>query len=254
MEWRDSGIVLTARRHGESAAVVTLLTRGHGRHAGLVRGGAGRRLRGVLQPGNQVAATWRGRLSEHLGAFTVELANSRAAGLLDDPLRLAALNAALSLIERAVPEREPHSALYEGLVVLLDALAADMIWQPVYVRWELGLLGELGFGLDLSRCAASGAVDDLAYVSPRSGRAVSASAGAPYRDRLLALPRFLIGARGRAAANDLQVDVRDGLALTGFFLERRLFPADRGGLPAARTRFVERLRRQSTISSGINEP
>jgi DNA repair protein RecO (recombination protein O) len=152
MEWHDEGIVLSARPHGETAAVVQLLTRAHGRHAGLVRGGQGRRARGVLQPGNRVAGTWRARLADHLGSYTLELESSHAARLMDDAERLSALSAAAAVSERALPEREPHAACYEGFLALLSALEGDH-WAEAYVGWELALLAELGFGLDLESCS-----------------------------------------------------------------------------------------------------
>jgi DNA repair protein RecO (recombination protein O) len=243
MDWTDQGIVLGARKHGENALIVQLLTRAHGRHAGLVRGGAGRRLRGVYQPGNVVTAHWRGRLAEHLGAYVCEPSSSHAASLLDDPPRLAALTAACAVAEAALPEREPHSAVYEGFLALLDALGRERdengglaLWGEVYVRWELGLLSELGYGLDLTSCAATGRNDELAYVSPRTGRAVSLSAGEPYRDKLLALPPFLAG-RGPG----VPAEICDGLRLSGHFLDRHVFaPLDRPS-PAARARLLERL-------------
>jgi len=247
MEWTDQGIVLAARKHGESSLIVQLLTRSHGRHAGLVRGGAGRRQRGTYQPGNAVTAHWRGRLAEHLGAYVCEAGSAHAAALLDDPLRLAALTAACAVAETALPEREPHTAVYEGLLALLDALGRDdaseekaggnlALWGEIYVRWELGLLGELGYGLDLSACAATGRNDDLAYVSPRTGRAVSLSAGEPYHGKLLALPRFLAGA-DRASFEE----IGEGLRLSGYFLDRHVFaPLDRPP-PPARSRLVDRL-------------
>ena len=234
MHWTDEGIVLSARPHGETAAVVHLLTRTHGRHAGLVRGGQGRRLRGIYQPGNLVAATWSGRLPEHLGTYTCELVQGYAARVLDDPDRLAALSAAAAVSEAALPEREPHGACFDGFVALLDALS-DAHWAEVTVRWELALLAELGFGLDLAACAAGGDNDQLAYVSPRSGRAVSLAAGEPYRDRLLTLPGFLVGRAGGGP-----VEVGQGLALTGFFLERHVFGPQHQPLPAARRRLAER--------------
>jgi DNA repair protein RecO (recombination protein O) len=242
MEWRDSGIVLAARRHGETSAVVSLLTERHGRHAGLVRGGMGRRARGVYQPGNEVAAHWRARLADHLGHFTCELVRARAGPLLDQPLPLAALAAACAVVEAALPERHPYPALHAGLLSLLDALADDERWPEAYARWELALLGELGFGLDLTACAASGVTENLIYVSPRSGRAVSGEAGARYRDRLLPLPPFVRDGGTAAAGSE---EVAAGLKLTGWFLSRHVF-ADHGGrTPAARDRFVERLGRAS---------
>lgn len=234
MKWQDEAIVLAARPHGEAAAVVQLLTRDHGRHAGLVRGGQSARLRGIYQSGNRVAATWSGRLPEHLGNLECELECSYMARVLDDSDRLAALSAATAVCEGAMPEREPHPACFDGLLALLEALEGDH-WAEVYVRWELAFLAELGFGLDLSRCAAGIENDQLAYVSPKSGRAVSLSAGAPYREKLLTLPGFLVG-RGEGGT----AEVAEGLALTGFFLERHLFhPHDRP-LPSARQRLEQR--------------
>lgn len=237
MEWTDRGIVLSARRHGESAVILSLLTAEHGRHAGLVRGGAGRRRRGVLQPGNLVAATWRARLEDQLGSFAVELQKNPSAAWLDDPARLSALSSACSIADQTLPEREPCDTVFNGLSRLFEAMDAPG-WAAAYVEWELALLGELGFGLDLTACAATGRNDGLAYVSPRSGRAVSVSAGEPYREKLLALPAFLIGA-GPAAPED----VAAGLTLTGYFLDRHLFAPHRRRLPDPRERLVDRIRR-----------
>ncbi len=234
MEWSDQGIVLSARPHGEAGAVVQLLTRNHGRHAGLVRGGQGRRARGMLQPGNEVAATWRARLAEHLGSYSCELAVSHVAQLLDRPAALNALGAAAAILERALPEREPHPACYEGMLALLSALQGEH-WAEAFVLWELSLLAELGFGLDLTACAAGGDNDRLAYVSPRSARAVSLAAGEPYRDRLLPLPGFLIGRGGGGP-----LEVAEGLKLTGFFLERFVFGPQERPLPGSRRRLAER--------------
>lgn len=237
MEWRDEGIVLSARRHGESSAVVHLLTREHGRHGGLVRGAQGKGARGLWQPGNRLALVWRGRLEEHLGQLTGELLDARAATLLGARKRLACLASACALADAALPEREPHPLMFEGFGLLLDALATDAAWAPLYVRWEAALITEMGYGLDLSACAATGTTEDLAYVSPRTGRAVSRTAGEPWKDRLLPLPPFLI-------ADDAPTDaaaVRAGLALTGFFLARQVFPALGVPVPAQRTRFLDRM-------------
>lgn len=234
MRWQDEAIVLSARPHGETAAIVQLLTRYQGRHAGLVRGGQSARVRGVYQSGNRVAATWSGRLPEHLGTLECELVDAHAATVLDDPDRLAALASATAVCEGAMPERQPHPACYEGLLALFEALESEH-WAEVYVRWELALLAELGFGLDLSSCAAGGDNDQLAYVSPRSGRAVSLSAGTPYREKLLTLPAFLVGRSEGGSA-----EVAEGLALTGFFLERHLFHPHDKALPAARRRLEQR--------------
>jgi DNA repair protein RecO (recombination protein O) len=234
VKWSDDAVVLSARPHGETATIVQLLTRAQGRHAGLVRGGQGSRQRGVYQAGNRVSANWSGRLPEHLGTLDCELVSSYAARVMDDSDRLSALSAAAAVCEGAMPEREPHPACFEGLLALLEALEGEH-WAEVYVRWEVALLAELGFGLDLSACAAGGDNDHLAYVSPRSGRAVSLSAGTPYREKLLSLPAFLVGRGegGRAA-------VAEGLALTGFFLERHLFHPHDKPLPPARQRFEHR--------------
>lgn len=237
VHWSDEGIVLAARRHGETSAVASLLTREHGRHAGLVRGGAGKRARGALQPGNRLQVTWTARLDDQLGNFAWELASAAGTRWLQDADRLAALATACALVEAALPEREAHPGMFDALAMLLERLAGED-WADFYIRWELHLLAELGYGLDLARCAATGSNDNLAFVSPRSGRAVSLSAGEPYRDRLLALPVFLIEG-SRAASRD---DLRDGLALTGYFLERRVFGALGRPVPPARTRLVGRFK------------
>ena len=216
-----------ARPHGESAAVLTLLTESHGRHAGLLPGGQSRKVRGLYQAGNRVSATWRARLAEHLGTYRCELEANVAARFLDAPDRLAVLSAAVAVTDKALPEREPHPAVYHGLLALLAALDGDH-WAEIYVRWELALLAELGFGLDLTRCAAGGDNDRLAYVSPKSGRAVSLAAGEPYRDKLLALPGFLVGRGGGGA-----LEVGQGLGLTGSFLTHRVFAVRNQPLPEA---------------------
>ncbi len=235
MDWSDEGFVLSARRHGENALIVSLLTLDHGRHTGLVRGGAGARSRGIYQPGNLVRAPWRARLAEHLGTYRCELAQAIAATHLHAPLPLLALSAATTLVDAALPEREPVPYLFGTLEGLL-AVLGEPGWQAYYVRWELDLLGELGFGLDLSECAATGANDDLAFVSPKSGRAVSNAAAQPYRDRLLPLPAFLLDG---SAAPPSSADISDGLGLTGYFLKRHVL-GDRGAsLPAVRQRLAE---------------
>ncbi|MBL6928303.1 MAG: DNA repair protein RecO [Rhodospirillales bacterium] len=239
MEWVDQGIVLSARRHGESSVIATLLTRAHGCHAGLVRGGAGKRARGILQPGNKVEARWRARLAEHLGTMMCELTHPYAAAVMDDADRLAALSSACALTEAALPEREAHEAVYDGLLVLLEAIESND-WPTVYVHWEIGLLGELGFGLDLSECAATGRNDQLAYVSPKSGRAVSLAAGEAYENKLLPLPAFLVSIDGKGDVSEMS-EVADGLRLTGYFLERHVLSHHDKGLPAARRRLAARL-------------
>lgn len=222
--------MLAARPHGETAAIVQLLTRERGRHAGLVQGGQGRKAQPVLQPGNLVSAAWSGRLTDQLGRFQLELARAYAARYLSDTGRLLALASAMAVTEISLPERQAYPAIYDGLVALLDLLGGEH-WAELYVQWELLLLAALGFGLDLTRCAAGGDNDQLAYVSPRSGRAVSLAAGEAYRDRLLPLPDFLAGRGG--GGNE---QVSQGLRLTGYFLEKHLLrPADRV-LPVPRAR------------------
>ena len=175
MEWSDDAIVLSSRAHGENGAILELLTRDHGRHAGLVRGGASRRVKPTLQPGNSVHVQWRARLEEHLGSFICELARARAGELMDSRERLAGLNAFTAILGAAMPERQAHAPVFRGAEILLDAMVAHDAahWLPLYIRWEAGLLEDLGFGLDLRECAATGAKDDLIYVSPKTGRAVS---------------------------------------------------------------------------------
>ncbi len=232
--WSDDAILLSARPHGESALVLQLLTRERGRHAGLVQGGQGRKSRATFQPGTRLRVVWRARLAEHLGNVTAESLGSTLGGILDSPGPLAALASTLALAERALPEREPHAACYEGLLALLDALAGEH-WGEATVLWELQLLAELGFGLDFSACAATGRNDQLVWVSPKSGRAVSASAGEPYRERLLPLPPFLLGQSAGGPE-----EVRQGLALTGHFLEQGVFLTQHQPLPPARQRLYAR--------------
>lgn len=239
MNWTDEGVVLSVKPHGETAAIVELLTRNHGRHLALVHGGRSRKLRPVLQLGNHVDATWKARLSDHLGHATLELRKGYAAAAMEDAAALAGLTSLCSLA-RLLPERDPHPALYEVTLFVLGFIDDVTVWPALYVRWELALLGELGFGLDLSECAATGANDQLIYVSPKSGRAVSASAGEPYKDRLLSLPVFLTKARQGGVTAD---DVRKGLALTGHFLETRVLQPHGKPMPDTRVRLADMLGR-----------
>ena len=225
MEWRDEGVILSVRRHGETSAIAELLTAQHGRCMGLVRGGRSKAQRPVLQAGNAVQAVWRARLEEQLGTFTLEPLDLRAGAIMEEPFRLAGL-ATLTGLAQLLPEREPHPRVYEALRVVLDAIDQDDVWPALLVRWELGLLDELGFGLDLSKCAATGATADLFYVSPRSGKAVSAEAGHPFRDRLFRLPGFL--RQGGAAST---ADVMDGLKMASYFLHRHVFEPRGARLP-----------------------
>ena len=235
MEWTDDAVVLSVRPHGESSAILETLTRTHGRHLGMVRGGASRRHKPALQPGNTLHIHWRARLNEHLGNFTDEIVQARAGEMLESREALAGLNAFTAVAAAALPEREAHAPVFEAATILLDAmLTADFAhWGALYVRWEAGLLEELGFGLDLSRCAATGATDNLIYVSPRTGRAVSGAGGAAYKERLLALPAFLLGSQN--AAPD-PADVAAGLKLTAHFLLERVLVPHGKEMPQARLR------------------
>ena len=245
MDWQDQGFVLVAKRHGESDAVVTALTRLHGRHLGLVKGGASRTKRPALQPGNLVAVEWRARLAEQLGHFQIEPVRAIGALLFDDARRLAALAAICATIEAALPEREPHADIYDSFAQLIQMLEqAHESWPANYVRWESGLLSALGFGLDLTRCALTGVTLDLAYVSPRTGRAASLEAGRPFQDKLLRLPPFLVDDGARPARGDLEA----GLRLTGHFLNSHVFAqSQKSGLVDARDRLVELLCRDQGL-------
>ena len=235
MEWNDDAIVLSSRAHGENGMVLELLTRDHGRHAGLVRGGASRRIKPSLQPGNSVHVQWRARLEEHLGSFTCELAKARAGELMDSRERLAGLNAFTAVTSAAMPEREAHAPVFLGAEVLLDAMVSQDAthWMTLYIRWEVGLLEALGFGLDLSECAATGTTSDLTYVSPKSGRAVSRSGAGIYAARLFALPAFLLDT---GADEPTAADIAAGLALTGHFLLERVLRPHGKEMPPARIR------------------
>ncbi|WP_172300317.1 DNA repair protein RecO [Pseudoruegeria sp. HB172150] len=235
MEWRDQGILLSSRRHGESGAIIEVFTPGHGRHLGVVRGGGSRKTAPVLQAGAQLDVTWKARLEAHLGAYTVEPLRSRAAGLMGDRLGLSALNAVTALLSFALPEREAHEPLYHRSVALLDLIGESELWPLAYLHWELALLDEMGFGLDFSSCAVTGATDGLAYVSPKTGRAVTEAAAGAWKDRLLPLPRCLLVLQPAPPQ-----EIAQGLRTTGYFLEHWLAPAlgDKP-LPPARQRLAD---------------
>jgi len=236
MHWTDDALLLSARPHGENALLVNLLTREHGRHAGLVTAGQSKRHRATWQAGTLMSVKWQARLAEHLGGVSGEALTAYSARWLDDAFRLAGVSAACAVSEACLPERVPHPNAFAALVALLDGMV-EQHWPSLYAHWELGLLGELGFGLDLSACASTGTTGDLAYVSPKSGRAVSRGAGEAYHDRLLPLPGFL-----KSGITEDRIAVADALNLTGFFLERHVLAPHGRGLPAARSRLVDRLR------------
>lgn len=236
MEWEAPAIVLEARPYGEGDAVATIMTREQGSHRGLARGGAGRSRAAVWQPGNLVQARWMARLADQLGSLTAELVHAGAARAMDDALALAILSAACATAEGALPEREPHPRVFEGLVHLVLHAPEGASLLPALVRWEALLLADLGYGLDLSSCPVSGATTGLAWVSPRTGRAVSEAGAGAWRDRLLRLPAFLLD----GGAGD-PMDWRDGLRLTGHFLARDAFGHQHRPLPAARQMLYDRV-------------
>jgi DNA repair protein RecO (recombination protein O) len=238
MEWRDEAIVIGVRRHGETSAIVELMTRSHGRHLGLVRGGRSKQMQPVLQQGNGVEVVWRARLEEQLGSFTIEPTALRTSAILASAQALQGIDL-VGVLLRLLPERDPHAALYEAADLIASHLHEPLIGPALMVRFELMILAELGFGLDLTTCAATGTTEDLVHVSPKSGRAVSRAAGAPYRDRLLGLPAFLIG----SATPPQPADIADGFRLTGFFLDREVF-APRGlTMPETRRAYIEAVAR-----------
>ena len=237
MEFEDDAFVLSARVHGEAGAIVELLTAHHGKWAAHVAGGASRRMKPFLQAGAQVTVRYRARVSDQLGSATLEPVGEGPSALFDDPLALAGIAAAAAVTAGALPEREPHPGAHMAFEALVSAFAHDAIWPAVFVRFEAGLLADLGFGLDLSKCAATGSTDDLIYVSPTTGRAVSREAGEPYKDRLLALPPFLLAAQSRLAPGD----VGAGLTLTAYFLEAFIFNPMNRPLPPARLWLLDRL-------------
>ena len=239
MDWQDHGVILSARKHGETSVIIDAFSEGHGRHAGVVRGGISRKMAPTLQPGNQVTLDWRARLEEHLGSYRIELVQSRGV-LLSDRGGLSALASIASLLGYALPERMPMPVIYSETIALLDRLSAPG-WEAAYALWELMLLEELGYGLDLSCCAATGTSEDLIYISPRSGRAVSRSGGADYADRLLPLPGFW--------QDDVPPDVPASLRTTGHFLHTHLAPAlGPRPLPEARARLVTYLTRKGAMT------
>jgi DNA repair protein RecO (recombination protein O) len=241
MDWNDEAVLLSMRVHGESSAIIEVFTAAHGRHFGVVRGGASRRMAPILQPGAQLSVAWRARLEDHIGSFVVEPVQSRAA-LLSDRLGLAALGSVCAMLRPALPEREPHARLWAATVRLCDALMAGPGWWRDYLAWEVLLLEEVGFGLDLSACAVTGARADLIHISPRTGRAVSAAGAGDWADRLLPLPPCLLG-----MPPDGPPDIAQGLAVTGHFLLRELHGlGDPPALPAARGRLIDLMQRKST--------
>jgi DNA repair protein RecO (recombination protein O) len=238
MQWTDEGIVIGVRRHGEASAILELMTREHGRHLGLVRGGFGSRMKPILQTGNSVSASWRARLDEHLGNYAIEPLRQRASDFFGSPHAIYGVTH-LAALMRLLPERDPHAGLYSVFEEILDRLEDPVLAAPLVVRFELQLLSELGFGLDLAQCASTGATDELIYVSPKSGRAVSRVAGEPWADKMLRLPAFLRDLETEPAGRDLA----DGFALTGIFLERHVLAPRGQTLTEERAHFIAALNR-----------
>ncbi|NSX53928.1 DNA repair protein RecO [Parasulfitobacter algicola] len=239
MEWRDQGVLLSVRKHGETAAIIEIFTEQNGLHAGVVRGASSRKIAPVLQPGAQLDVVWKARLDEHIGTFAVEPLRSRAALVMGDAMALAGLNTVCGLLCFALAEREPHPPLYARTTALLDLLGQNTLWPLAYLQWEMALLEELGFGLDLSTCAVTGAVDGLAYVSPKSGRAVTKQGAGDWADKLLPLPPVMLGS---GTSDDAEIVL--ALRTTGYFLENALAPAlGNRPLPPVRARFLDVLTR-----------
>ena len=247
MNWSDEGIVLSASNYGENSLIVSMITSNRGLHAGFVKGGSGKRMRGVFEPGNLIVANWQARLEEHLGMFKCELLEANAALFFNHPLKLAGLSSICAVVECSLQEREPHPKFYKRFKKFINEF--DSIdWLHRYVILEVNLLSEIGFGLDLETCAVTGTTRQLVYVSPKTGRAVSKNAGEPYHDRMLVLPQFL----SPSCLNEGAVksrDVCEGLTLTGHFLQKHVFFQREQNEPAARTRFIERLQQSPTICS-----
>ncbi len=270
-QWQDQSIILSVRRHGENGAVLSLLTRENGRRAGYVRGAFSSKNRGTLEVGNIVDSNWRARNEGDLGSLTLELIRSTAARIMQDPLKLAALQSACDICDAAIPEKEGEQGVYKGLLALLDILEGE-IWAQAYIMWEIALLKELGFALDLTRCAGGGSSDNLAYVSPKTGRAVSLEAGEPYKDKLLPLPDFLcplpnppprgerevdvsVAPQGRRENHNNGEDIQDiltGLQMTKFFLKHWVFMHHNRGLPESRKRLALRFAQHFAKTTDIN--
>lgn len=239
MEWRDEGLIIGLRRHGETSLIVELMTRSHGRHLGIVKGGRSKRMQPLMQQGNSVEAVWRARLEEHLGLWQLDVLEARASAIMESGLALNGIGLLAELL-RLLPERDPHAGLYEMALAVTGQFGQPLLAGELMVRFELALLAELGFGVDLSACAATGRCDDLIYVSPKSARAVSADAGRPYADRLLLLPAFLLASPGSAREWSA---LEAGFAMTGHFLRREVFEARHMAAPDCRRAFIAAVQR-----------
>ena len=240
MKWEDEGILLSSRRHGEHNAIIEVLTPGHGRHAGLVKYAYSQKNVNLLEPGMQLNLVWNARLQEQLGVFSIDKVKSRTSALIKSKQILLAFNSIISLLLLSLPDREPFKKIYETTVDLIDSMQDDNCWLSSYVRWELFMLAELGFGLDLSKCAVTGKNVDLIYVSPKTGRAVSAGAGRKWDNKLLRLPKFLTESEDLIETDTALIS--SGMILTGYFYEKWALKAlEKKSLPAARQRFFTSL-------------
>ena len=236
LEWEDNGIILSVRSHGETGGIASILTHDNGRAMGYVYGATSTKTRGILEPGNLVSVHWKAKSHNQLGTFKLELEKSHAAEIMENPIKLTAIQSACALADKTLPEREKHTSVYEGTKALMAAFGTD-IWAPTYIYWELGLLREIGFALNLSKCVVTGAGENLVYVSPKSGCAVSSAAGELYKEKLLSLPPFLRGEKGFEEG-----DILNGLKLTGHFLLHRVFSQSNSNLPEPRLRLEEKFR------------
>ena len=234
LEWEDNGIILSVRGHGETGGIASILTHDNGRAMGYVYGATSTKTQGILEPGNLVSVHWKAKSHNQLGTFKLELEKSHAAEIMENPIKLTAIQSACALADKTLPEREKHTSVYEGTKALMAALGTD-IWAPTYIYWELGLLREIGFALNLSKCVVTGAGENLVYVSPKSGCAVSSAAGELYKEKLLSLPPFLRGEKGFEEG-----DILNGLKLTGHFLLHRVFSQSNSNLPEPRLRLEEK--------------
>ncbi len=244
MDWQDEGLILGVRKHGETSAIIEVMTKAHGRHMGLVRGGRSSRMRPILQPGNSITVEWRARLEEHLGTFQVEAGELRAASLMVASSGIYGIQMLASHL-RLLPERDPHPQLYNAALVLLDNFEHSEIAASLMVRFELAMLEELGFGLELDRCASTGQTNQLSYVSPKSGRAVSKDAGLPYSDKMLTLPGFLNRHEQDWATVPQSNQIEAGFKLTGFFLERHIYTPRGIKYPDERRGFIKSIIKQA---------
>ena len=241
MEWKDEGIIIGTRKHGETSLIVEVMTRRHGRHLGIVRGGRSRKKQPFLQPGNSVETSWRARLDEHLGTWSIEATELRTASLMETPIGIFGIQTLASHL-RLLPERDAHEHLHEALEVILSHLQDASIAAILMIKFELALLEDLGFGLDLSKCAMSGVTDGLSHVSPKSGRAVCLEQAAPWIDKLLVLPEFL-SSNGSQLHPELP-EIEAGFALSGYFLKRHVYEPRGLGSPTDRASFIKAISKQ----------